>query len=107
MNKYGSMRDGKISACIYMRGDEVDYAACYDVYNAGSPGDKYDLQMSVRFANGRLCAVYDSRTMAHVPTDWTQFVAQVSTRGQIEAIGCVQWVPAESHFRVRLDIDEA
>lgn len=105
-NKFGSITDGKIDARFYLRGDEVDYAACYRIFNAEPVGDKFDLPMQAVISNGNYVVMQAGKVLAELPRTWKAFLGELARRGPIHGSGAVSWLKDEQHFRVRFDIDE-
>lgn len=105
MGDYGTIRKGRIKAVIYCKGDEADYAGCYQLHSAAPAGDKFDMAMEAQIVDHRLVATIDGLTVAYLPIDWTPFLAEVASR-PVVGVGSIQWRGEGEGFWVRFDIDE-
>lgn len=105
-NKFGSIKDGKINARFYLRGDEVDYANCYRIFNLEPIGDKFDLPMQASISSGSYVVIQGGQVLGELPRSWKALLAEIARRGPIDGTGAVSWLKDEQHFRVRFDIDE-
>jgi len=105
-NKYGSIKNGLISARFYIEGDQTDYGACYELFNNAPIGDKFDLPMEAALVDNAFAVTQNGRIIGYLPITWKAFVSEVASRGPIKGSGALAWMKDKQHFRVRFDIDE-
>lgn len=84
----GSVEDGLISGRWYVV--DVDYAACYDIYNSEPVGDK-EVDAEAAIIGKRYVITSGGRVIAALPTDWTQLPHAVKTRGPLKGTAMVKW----------------
>jgi len=81
--------DGTISGSWYIV--DVDYAACYEIFNQDPVGDKPGLTAKAQIVNKQYVVTINDRKVANLPTDWTQLPHAVKTRGPLIGEATVKW----------------
>ena len=80
--------DGTISGSWYIV--NIDYAACYAIYNQEPVGKKQLPAQAVATKKGYVITV-ENQPVAQMPTGWTQLVHAVRTRGPLNGEAIVEW----------------
>lgn len=104
-NKYGEIKNGKITANLRATGEHIDYRGCHEIFTAEPTGDKFDQPAEAAIVNGKVMALINGTPYAYLPTDWTQFVGEIARRGPLKGTGSVMWRKGE--FVARIDLQDA
>lgn len=104
-NKYGEIKDGKITAGFKCTGPDIDYAGCYKIYNLDPAGNKNDRPAVIQMVGNKPAAFIDGTLVAYLPTDWTQLVGQIRERQPLKATCAVLW--RGDHFAAFVDMSNA
>lgn len=104
-NKYGEIKNGRITAHLKATGEHINYQGCHDIYMAEPTGDKFDQPAEAAIINGSIMATINGTPYAYLPVDWTQFVGQVASRGPLKGTGSVIW--RDNEFIARIDLENA
>ena len=109
-NKYGSIKNGRITANLRIMEELILYAGCYEVYNREPVGDKYDQPAEVRMDGKRPTVYVNGVACATIEFGWTRFIGEVKSRGPLKGIGHVVWRSYRGQdpaFVVTLDLEDA
>ena len=104
-NKYGEIKDGKITGAFRMTDEHINYAGCYEIFNTEPVGDKFDQPAEATEINGTLVATINGIPYGYLPSDWTQFTKQVRERGPLKGLGSVFW--RNDKFIAKIDLENA
>lgn len=80
--------DGRINVSLYIT--DIDYAACYTIYNQEPPGDKTIPAQAAKVGKQYVVQA-EGQTIAQLPTDWTQLPHHIKTRGPLQGEALIQW----------------
>lgn len=80
--------DGTISGSWYIV--DVDYAACYEIYNTEPVGHK-TVPAEAVLEGKRYVIKTGGRYLAAMPTDWAQLVHRVKAKGSLAGEAYIKW----------------
>jgi hypothetical protein len=80
--------DGTISGSWYIA--DIHYAACYEIFNQEPVGNK-DLPAQAALIGNEYVVQVNGKTVAPLPTDWTQLPHAVKQRGPLHGEAMIQW----------------
>ena len=81
--------DGTICGSWYIA--DIDYAACYEIFNREPAGDKKQLAAQAALIGKNYVVTIDGTAVANLPTGWTQLPHAVKTRGPLNGHASVTW----------------
>ncbi|MEN9935922.1 MAG: hypothetical protein RLZZ387_2501 [Chloroflexota bacterium] len=80
--------DGTISGTWYIA--DIDHAACYEIHNQEPAGDK-TLPAKAELVGKRYVVTINGKTVANLPTDWTQLPHAIKKRGPLNGEAVIKW----------------